>query len=62
MSFGIRYLALLPLFVITACQQPLNHNPPATQTAQVQPAIVNNSWIEISRSALDFNVKKYNHF
>ncbi|MBG3013146.1 alanine racemase [Proteus faecis] len=58
MSFGIRYLALLPLFIITACQQPVNHNPPATETAQVQPAIVNNSWIEISRSALDFNVKK----
>lgn len=58
MSLAIRYLALLPLFVITACQQPVNYNPPATQVAQAQPAIVNNSWIEISRSALDFNVKK----
>lgn len=58
MSFGIRYLALLPLFVITACQQLVNHNPPTAPTAQIQPAIVNNSWIEISRSALDFNVKK----
>ncbi|OAT45909.1 alanine racemase [Proteus hauseri ATCC 700826] len=58
MSFGLRYLALVPLLVITACQQPINHNPSVTQTAQVQPVIVNNSWIEISRSALDFNVKK----
>lgn len=58
MSFGFRYLALLPLFIITGCQQSVNHTPPATQTAQVQPAMVNNSWIEISRSALDFNVKK----
>lgn len=58
MSFGLRYLALVPLLVITACQQPINNNPSVTQTAQVQPVIVNNSWIEISRSALDFNVKK----
>lgn len=58
MSFGLRYLALVPLLVITACQQPINHNPSVTPTAQVQPVIVNNSWIEISRSALDFNVKK----
>ena len=37
MSLAIRYLALLPLFVITACQQPINYNPPATQVAQAQP-------------------------
>lgn len=58
MSFHLRYLALLPLFAITACQQPINHTPAIAQTAQIQSAIVNNSWIEISRSALEFNVKK----
>ncbi len=58
MAFRLRYLALLPLLVATACQQPVNTNTIATPSAQVQPAIVNNSWIEISRSALDYNVKK----
>ncbi|AVL40062.1 alanine racemase [Providencia stuartii] len=58
MSFRLRYLALLPLLVATACQQPANTNTKAIPDAQVQPIIVNNSWIEISRSALDFNIKK----
>ncbi len=40
MSLAIRYLALLPLFVITACQQPVNYNPPATQVAQAQPTLL----------------------
>nr|WP_275074703.1 alanine racemase [Providencia rettgeri] len=61
MAFRLKYLALLPLFVAaTACQQPTNTNNTsiATPAAQVQPVIVNNSWIEISESALDFNIKK----
>lgn len=58
MSFRLRYLALLPLLVVTACQQPTNTNIVTTANAQVQPVIVNNAWIEISRSALDYNVKK----
>lgn len=58
MSFRLRYLALLPLLVVTACQQPTNTNITSTENAQVQPVIVNNAWIEISRSALDYNVKK----
>ncbi|WP_428846733.1 alanine racemase [Providencia rettgeri] len=60
-AFRLKYLALLPLFVAaTACQQPTNTNNTsiATPAAQVQPVIVNNSWIEISESALDFNIKK----
>ncbi|GAB1438833.1 alanine racemase [Providencia sp.] len=63
MAFRLKYLALLPLFVaVTACQQPANirANTTAmnlTQT-QSQPEIVNNSWIEISHSALDYNIKK----
>nr|WP_273803181.1 alanine racemase [Providencia rettgeri]ELR5149073.1 alanine racemase [Providencia rettgeri] len=61
MAFRLKYLALLPLFVAaTACQQPTNTNNTsiATPAAQVQPVVVNNSWIEISESALDFNIKK----
>lgn len=61
MAFRLKYLALLPLFVAaTACQQPTNTNNTsiAAPAAQVQPVIVNNSWIEISESALDFNIKK----
>lgn len=60
-AFRLKYLALLPLFVAaTACQQPTNTNniSIATPAAQVQPVVVNNSWIEISESALDFNIKK----
>lgn len=60
-AFRLKYLALLPLFVAaTACQQPTNINNTSitTPTAQVQPVVVNNSWIEISESALDFNIKK----
>ncbi|MGJ3352662.1 alanine racemase [Providencia sp. Je.9.19] len=58
MSFRLKYLALLPLLVVTACQQPANTNITTTANAQVQPVIVNNAWVEISRSALDYNVKK----
>ncbi|EKT63053.1 alanine racemase [Providencia burhodogranariea] len=59
MSFKLRYLALLPLFVVAACQQPVNtKNNITTENAQVQPVAVNNAWIEISRSALEFNIKK----
>nr|ELR5229591.1 alanine racemase [Providencia rettgeri] len=61
MAFRLKYLALLPLLVAaTACQQPTNTNNAsiATPAAQVQPVVVNNSWIEISESALDFNIKK----
>ncbi|MCW2254783.1 alanine racemase [Providencia alcalifaciens] len=59
MSFKLRYLALLPLFVVAACQQPINNkNNITTESAQVQPIAVNNAWIEISRSALEFNIKK----
>lgn len=59
MSFKLRYLALLPLFVVAACQQPVNtKNNITTESAQVQPVAVNNAWIEISRSALEFNIKK----
>ncbi|MEQ4675315.1 alanine racemase [Providencia vermicola] len=61
MAFRLKYLALLPLFVAaTACQQPTNSNNTsiAMPAAQVQPVVVNNSWIEISQSALDFNIKK----
>lgn len=60
-AFRLKYLALLPLFVAaTACQQPTNSNNTSTAmpAAQVQPVVVNNSWIEISQSALDFNIKK----
>lgn len=57
-SFRLRYLALLPLLVATACQQPAKTNIIETSSAQVQPAVVNNSWIEISHSALDYNIKK----
>ncbi|WP_432652750.1 alanine racemase [Providencia vermicola] len=60
-AFRLKYLALLPLFVAaTACQQPTNSNNTsiAMPAAQVQPVVVNNSWIEISQSALDFNIKK----
>ncbi|WP_374446827.1 alanine racemase [Providencia sp.] len=60
-AFRLKYLALLPLFVAaTACQQPTNTNNTsiATPAVQVQPVVVNNSWIEISESALDFNIKK----
>ncbi|EPL9568402.1 alanine racemase [Providencia rettgeri] len=60
-AFRLKYLALLPLLVAaTACQQPTNTNNAsiATPAAQVQPVVVNNSWIEISESALDFNIKK----
>ncbi|HGV3502096.1 TPA: alanine racemase [Providencia stuartii] len=61
MAFRLKYLALLPLFVAaTACQQPANPNNTsiAMPAAHVQPVVVNNSWIEISQSALDFNIKK----
>lgn len=59
MSFKLRYLALLPLFVVAACQQPVNtKNNITTESALVQPVAVNNAWIEISRSALEFNIKK----
>nr|WP_225818973.1 alanine racemase [Providencia vermicola] len=61
MAFRLKYLALLPLFVAaTACQQPTNSNNTSISmpAAQVQPVVVNNSWIEISQSALDFNIKK----
>ncbi|MFD1091255.1 alanine racemase [Providencia vermicola] len=60
-AFRLKYLALLPLFVAaTACQQPTNSNNTSISmpAAQVQPVVVNNSWIEISQSALDFNIKK----
>ncbi|MEZ2758828.1 alanine racemase [Providencia vermicola] len=60
-AFRLKYLALLPLFVAaTACQQPTNPNNTsiAMPAAHVQPVVVNNSWIEISQSALDFNIKK----
>lgn len=60
-AFRLKYLALLPLFVAaTACQQPANPNNTsiAMPAAHVQPVVVNNSWIEISQSALDFNIKK----
>nr|ELR5169103.1 alanine racemase [Providencia rettgeri] len=61
MAFRLKYLALLPLFVATtACQQPFNTNANdvATPVVQTQSVVVNNSWIEISRSALEFNVQK----
>ncbi|KLN96922.1 alanine racemase [Moellerella wisconsensis] len=58
MASRFRYLALLPLLTIAACQQPVNYTVPVIKEAQIQPAVVNNSWIEISRSALDFNIKK----
>ncbi|MFV8111963.1 alanine racemase, partial [Enterobacter cloacae complex sp.6700816] len=47
-----------PLLVATACQQPVKTNIIETSSAQVQPAVINNSWIEISHSALDYNIKK----
>ncbi len=58
MSFKLRYLALLPLLVVAGCQQPANMKAVASESAQVQPIAVNNAWIEISRSALEFNIKK----
>ncbi|MBC8653467.1 alanine racemase, partial [Providencia vermicola] len=61
MAFRLKYLALLPLFVATtACQQPFNTNANdvATPVVQTQSVVVNNSWIEISRGALEFNVQK----
>nr|WP_314267238.1 alanine racemase [uncultured Moellerella sp.] len=60
MAFRLRYLALLPLLTIAACQQPGSTNKTSliAAEAQIQPAIVNNSWIEISRSALEFNTHK----
>ncbi len=60
MAFRLRYLALLPLLTIVACQQPSSTNKTSliAAEAQIQPAIVNNSWIEISRSALEFNTHK----
>ncbi|EML1934836.1 alanine racemase [Providencia stuartii] len=58
MSFKLRYLALLPLLVVAGCQQPANMKAVASESAQVQTIAVNNAWIEISRSALEFNIKK----
>ncbi|MDR2989160.1 MAG: alanine racemase, partial [Providencia alcalifaciens] len=58
MAFRLKYLALLPLLVATACQQPAKTNIIETPSAQIQPALVNNAWIEISHSALDYNIKK----
>ncbi|MEQ5732377.1 alanine racemase [Providencia alcalifaciens] len=61
MAFRLKYIALLPLFVATtACQQPFNTNANdvATPVVQTQSVVVNNSWIEISRGALEFNVQK----
>ncbi|MEQ5042228.1 alanine racemase [Providencia manganoxydans] len=60
MSFKLRYLALLPLLVVTACQQSshINTKTNTIPNVQVQPAVVNNAWIEISRSALEFNIQK----
>lgn len=60
MALRLKYLALLPLLVAaTACQQPNNIKTPVeTYATQNQPAVVNNAWIEISRGALDFNIKK----
>nr|WP_154609564.1 alanine racemase [Providencia sp. wls1950] len=57
-AFRLKYLALLPLLVATACQQPAKTNIIETPSAQIQPALVNNAWIEISHSALDYNIKK----
>lgn len=57
-AFRLKYLALLPLLVATACQQPAKTNIIETPSAQIQPALVNNAWIEISHRALDYNIKK----
>lgn len=55
MTFRFRHLLLVPLFTLAACSQ----TEYSTQSnAGQQQAVVNNAWLEISQSALDFNTKK----
>ncbi|WP_058911353.1 alanine racemase [Entomohabitans teleogrylli] len=58
MSFRLRDLALIPLLTLAGCHQAttVGSAAPAAQTSQQ--AVVNNAWIEISRSALVYNTQK----
>lgn len=59
MPLRLRHLALIPLLVMTACHQsaevPVS---PLTTVPQSQSVVVNNAKIEISRSALEYNIQK----
>lgn len=59
MAAPLGRLALIPLFLITACHQPV----PTSQTGPVPYAVskqvvVDNTTTEISRSALEYNIHK----
>ncbi|MBA7801347.1 alanine racemase [Citrobacter freundii] len=59
MAAPLGRLALIPLFLITACHQPV----PTSQTGPVPYAVskqvvVDNTTLEISRSALEYNIHK----
>lgn len=59
MPLRLRHLALIPLLVMTACNQsntvPLS---PLTTVPKSQSVVVSNARIEISRSALEYNIQK----
>ncbi|OAT17395.1 alanine racemase [Buttiauxella noackiae ATCC 51607] len=63
MPLHLRRLALIPLFVLTACNSHTNTTVPPTSTLSAagyhhQQLVVDNSTLEISRSALEYNVQK----
>lgn len=60
MPLSLRHLVLIPLLALTACQQPANHTSADSLfgASQSQSAVVNNARIEISKSALEYNLKK----
>lgn len=60
MHVRFRHLFLLPLITLVACNQPVskNHLSLTSISANAQQPVVNNAWLEISQSALDFNTKK----
>lgn len=62
MPLHLRRLALIPLFVLTACNSHTNTTVPPTSALSAagyhQQLVVDNSTLEISRSALEYNVQK----
>ncbi|GKX51508.1 alanine racemase [Budvicia aquatica] len=60
MPLQLRHLVFIPLLALTACQQPANETSTnsLSGTSHSRSAVVNNARIEISKSALEYNIKK----
>lgn len=58
MPLHLRHLVLIPLLALTACHPSANVTPIGSVPSASAPAVVNNSRIEISRSALEYNTQK----